>query len=256
MSTWNANADHMTVVCPKPSRNAEPLAAIAWRGSDLIAVEFHAILETEVGNFPFAREVRFFEVVDGYPDRMPVDDLLRLLEVWRKHEMPLLPLYKVAELTGDSGGFYSRQYSAAELRQAPFSEMRKRLLLEYSAQDAEDRFNAPEAKDLELVAGHPDWFAATGWTARTSTAHLAQLAAIAPYMASLESNQPPIQCVAKTLGVSANRARNLIQFARENGYLGGGSQGASRGKPTRKAADLADTVREVAAAIRAKQGTK
>ena len=246
MSAWNPDEDHFTYAGAPVQEAADPVAAIAWRGENGLAIEFYEILDADVDYVPFAREIRMVEVTEEYPQRMPVEALEALLRLWREHEREYLPVEEAAQLArerGEAAPFPTHQYSATDLRRPPFSEMRKRMLTEFLAQDAESQFQPPSAEDMDTLLNSEAWLQMQNWTRRQAAAHFKQLTVIAPYMRALSLNEAPIQYVAKELGISPVQARNLVQLARDSGYLTKGKQGAAGARPTRLAADLAEKIR-------------
>ena len=261
---WDPSSDHMTTVVRPGTKKEEPLAVVAWRGPEVVVVEIHEILETGGDEyFPFVRETRVFQVADEYPQQVPEEVLNQLLTVWVKYQRHLLPLYEEQEDNRNSGqpGWQTLQYGVNEIKQAPYADMRKRLILDYATSEPQELFVPPSQSDIDLLAEHHDWLSLTRFTRSQSRTHLQQLQAIGAYMEAMQSRSEPsnqtkqsklqpVQHVAEVLSVSPVRARNLIQFSRDNGYLKGGSKGTGQGLPTKKAVDLANQARDTAAAYR------
>lgn len=241
-TSWAPEDDHFTVALRPKSPNGTPVVAVAWRGEDSIAVEFNEVLEVGADEYYlFTRETRLFGAPGDYPSCMPKESLEELLDTWLEHSFKHLPVIQAARAAGEFGG---TSYSASQMKGVPFGDMFRRALLEFAGAEGESGLPLLTNDEVDLAAENSDLLALKGWTPVQIRAHLQQLQAVAVYVSALQEGSKPIQAVAETLGVNETRARNLIQFARENRYLTGGSQGKASGAATRAALDLANEVRE------------
>lgn len=97
------------------------------------------------------------------------------------------------------------------------------------------RFDKDKAQEV-LQAFRPPH----GPTRAQLKAHLRQLLAVSEYAkAVMAGSKAPLVAVADALEVDAVKARNLIQFARQSGYLTSPGQGRSGGSVTLKAVETA-----------------
>lgn len=250
METWDPGAEHFTIVFRVATNAHEPLAAIAWRGKDVIAIEFHELLEiSEAEADSFARELRIFEASDFFPQAVPVETLEEMLDNWIENIYPLLPVIQESDARREQGleaMWPTSEYSSAASRQAPVSEMRRIVLQRYMEELVPMPFIAPTDEQVARIIDAPEWLAETGFNRAQSKSRLQQLQAVGYYLEALQNREAPIQYIAQKMDIDPIRARNVIQFARDQKYLVGGSQGLSRGMPTRLAVEMAQLARRIA----------
>lgn len=225
------------------SISGHDLAAVAWCGNGVLVIEFHEVLVTSEGEyFTFARELRVTPTPDEYPDSMPEEALLDALRRWASADFPLLPV-----VVADAPRTSVVDLQTSSLRGLPVGAMRAHLWAAVDVTEA-DSFEIPTAAEVAALLDSGVFFAFG--TKAKAAAHLAQLQAAGAYVAALaQGNTVPLSAVMAALDVDRVRARNLIQFARTNGYLGGGSQGRASGFLTRKAEELAGSARQALSQI-------
>lgn len=217
------------------------LTAVAYRGEDLITVEFYEnVVDTENNDYLFTHlwEVRAFAPSNDYPLAMPVEELAELLERWAKADRNFLQ------------GGYENQISERSLRGVPFHRMQQEAATSYYNSEAEAPLNLPSPEELDVCrsAGLPQWFRSS----RDMESAFDQLTAVAAYVEAVSSGagKPVLEAASVVFGdqepIHVTRLRNLIQFARQNGYLTRAQHGRSGGMPTRKAFDLCEAIRSQA----------
>jgi len=210
--------------------DAGDFAAVAWRGDDLVVLQFYELLQDRTFMHPFAREIRAYQPHVDDPDTIPVEELEERLERWVRSEYPHLPVIRIQD-----GAWPTTEYQDSGIRQVPFNQMTARVIREFGQQEVEGSFAGPSAEQLEFLVDHPEAFA--GSSARQIAAHAAQLQAVDAYVKAIENGSTaPLKEVAEKLDVDHVRARNLIQFARNGGFLTGGrTKGRATGRPTKEA---------------------
>jgi len=215
-------------------------AAVAWRGDDLVVIQFYELLEDPTFVHPFAREIRAFQPHRDDPETIPVEELEERLERWVRSEYEHLPVIR----TQDEA--WHTEYQDSGIRQVPFNQMTARVISEFGLQEEEGHFAGPSTEQLRFVVERPEVF--PGTSHREFVAKTLQLQAVEAYVQAIENGSTaPLKEVADTLGVDHVRARNLVQFARNNHFLTGGrTKGRATGRPTKVAfqfmADLEERI--------------
>lgn len=217
------------------------LAAVAWRGEDLITIAFYEHLVDQTGYFveTYLWEVRAFALPDDYPLAVPAEELSERLTRWAKHDLMHLQ------------GNYNNRWSERSLRNVPFHRMAQEAVAAYFNSEADTELVLPTEEELNACR------AAGPWTEFRSTRDMEsafdQLKAVAAYVAAVNAGDPkPVVAASRTVfgdedQTHVTRLRNLIQFARQNGYLTTLQHGRSGGVPTRKVLDLIASIKERAA---------
>jgi hypothetical protein len=218
------------------------LAAVAWRGEDLITVAFYEnVVSQETDEYVFTHlyEIRAFAAPDDYPLAMPPEELAARLERWSRFD------YK--EIQSE----YHNGLSERSLRNVPFHRMAQEAASAYFDSEASSDLIVPTDEDLSACRAAGPWVEFR--SVRDMDSAFDQLKAVAAYVAAVSAGDPkPIVAAARTMfgdeeQTHVTRLRNLIQFARQNGYLTTLQHGRSGGVPTRKALDLIASIKERAA---------
>jgi len=243
MSDWSPQDDHYSFCLEEGTRRTYPIAAVAWRGDGVIAIELHEVMDLDGYEHFAARSMRLFRAPDGYPQRVPEGALKAAISAWRRFEQALFT-------THADGGAVMEGYQPTDMRQPPYAEMRLRLRAEYEKQTRGEPFSAPNDDEIAIVQTDPKWLMSKGWTSRASKARLRELAAVGHYVSALASTSFPISTVAEAMGITDGAARNLLAGAREHGYLQNRAKGVSAGWATDLAVQLADEARSHAQRIR------
>ena len=222
-------------------------AAVAFRGEDLIAVAFYEHLvdaASEEYVFTHLWEVRALPVPHGYPNAMPAEELEERLLRWEAHEVPHLQ------------SEYSDQLAERSLRSVPFHRMAQEVVADYFGQEASTELVLPTEEQLDAcraVGAFPGFR-----SSRDMESAIDQLKAVNAYVTAINSgDQRPIVAAARMMfgdetSTHITRIRNLIQFARQNGYLTKPQHGRSGGIPTRKALELCEALKSRAEEVTAK----
>lgn len=225
-------------------------AAVAWRGEDLITLAFYENLGASDGEYVYTylHEVRAFAVPDDYPQAMPVEELSKRLQQWEAYDLPRL-----------DAAIGPNEISPRGLRAVPFGQMKQAAVFAYLDSEAPAPLVLPTEQELDCVRAAGPW--PEFRSSRDMESAFEQLKAVAAYVAAVEAGEPkPIVSASRTLfgdeaRVNVTRMRNLIQFARQNGYLTKSQyerpgHGRPGGIPTRKAMDLCVAIKERAAQAR------
>jgi hypothetical protein len=220
---------------------SERHAAVAWAGPGHLVIEFYDVLDTGEGLYPFVRETRILACPAGTATPPSSADLQSRLASWVANDRSAVPAIEQAPQE-----FAVNQFSPTDVKNAPYSQMFAELMRTLATETSATPFQAPTPEDFEDVTRLKlklDFASTTALQSRIS-----QLQAVEAYLTALHNdNTSPLKTVADVLGVSHIRARNLIQFARENDYLTAGrSKGKATGMATPKAYGL---TRAVSAAI-------
>lgn len=233
--------------------SAGSFGAVAYRGSETITVQFHELLETEQDErYWFLKEIRHFAPSYAYPARMPDDELRRRLLNWIKRDFPELPAEEEAQ-SATPPRFAGLHIKIEDARTSPLGQMLTALDAFDSKREVQFEYSPPTQDDIDILLAHSEHL---GFHTRAiAQSHLDQLRAVGAYVTALGArSRAPLQEVAKTLNISHVRARNLINFARTNGYLAGDqTRGRATGFVSVSAAHLSQTARERASYLRSNQ---
>jgi hypothetical protein len=242
-----AEIPDLTIVVKRTTDTKEICAAAAVFGSESTTLCFFDFLETEDDIVDgFLREVRVFATADTRSPKMSQTELKSRLSQWMKVDRPRLPI--VATSRRDDA-YPVKGVDISQLRQLPIPLIERIAFQQAGMVYDRDDFIGPSNLQIKTVARHPELldFASE----RSLVAHLTQLQAVEYYLeAATEGSLTPLLHVQKNLKVPANTARNLIQRARENGYLTNARSGKAIGKATKKARDLVSRVEKTVIKIR------
>ena len=229
----NSELERMTTVFSEPSEG-DVHAAVAWRGEKIMAVEFFDVLAPVDfdGTYPFRRELRIYEVIGEMPLKMSVEELEDRLKLWVENDRSQLPAIQHAS---QLEAYPVSSYSSTDVRGAPLPQMEAEVVRAFAERTMDEDFTGPTNEECDILLSGSDTLEFKSM--KTLASHLQQLQAVAAYVSAIESNSPhPLQVVAKNLEIEHVRARNLIQFARDNKYLTGGqNKGKAAGYATTEA---------------------
>lgn len=217
--------------------------AVAWRGDKIIAIEFFDILAPKElhGTYPFRRELRIYEMVGDLPLAMSQEELQDRLELWIANDRALLPAVQFAS---DVDAYPVSSYSSTDVRMAPLPQMEAEVIRAFAVRTLDEEFIGPTPEECEILLNGSD---SVGFKSmKTLESHLEQLQVVAAYVKAIESNSPhPLKDVAENLGIPHVRARNRVQFARDNAYLSGGqNKGRAVGYATTESHRVMQVLRE------------
>ena len=192
------------------------------------------------------REVRVFSTDESRMRNMTEQELKRRLLRWIKSDRPMLPIEKRSIRHNDPT---LKSVDVSQLRQLPIPLMERLMFQRADLIRYSEDFIGPSNAEMKRVIRHPG---PLGFKSeRSLRAHLRQLQAVEQYLqAATHGSLAPLLQVQKSLGVSANTARNLIQRARENGYLTASRSGKAIGRATDKARDFTTQVKEFSLHLR------
>jgi hypothetical protein len=173
---------------------------------------------------------------------VPEDELAERLDSWVRHDLPRLQ------------STYTDHLSERSLRLVPFLKMKRVAIDSFIESEENERISPPSQETLELCRSHelPGHFRSL----RDQNSALEQLMAAFSYVEAVNSDDPkPVVSAAQSMFGSieqpyVNRVRNLLQFARKNGYLTRGDSGRSAGVLTKQAAELVSAIEQRAAELK------
>jgi len=122
--------------------------------------------------------------------------------------------------------------------------MEAEVIRAFAVRTLDEEFIGPTPEECEILLKGSD---PVGFKSmKTLESHLEQLQVVAEYVKAIESNSPhPLKDVAENLGIPHVRARNRVQFARDNAYLSGGqNKGRAVGYATTEAHRVMQVLRE------------
>lgn len=222
------------------------LTAVAWRDDDLITMGFYEnVVDRDSNEYYFTHlwEIRAFATPDDYPLAMPPEELTDRLSRWFLNDFPHL-----------DGGYGSlpESWSERSLRRVPFHKMAQEAANAYFNSEGQTPLVLPTHAEMEACRQHglPNWFRSI----RDMDSAFDQLTAVSAYVEAVNAGATkPVVAAALTMfgdeePTHVTRVRNLIQFARQNGYLSKAQHGRSGGVATRKALELVEAIKTQATA--------
>ncbi len=225
--------------------NRGSFIAAAFRSPSMTVTAFYEALTGQDGKTHLlsTSEVRVRPTPRDAPDAVPLEVLEEALALWVAEE---------GNEEIDYGAFEERR-----IGDLPFRRMWQMASAAFFADAVEGTFDLPTDDDFALARSSGDLFDYR--TQREFDAAVEQLKAVATYLEAVaEGDSKPLQRVTVALGLpegsGLTRARNVIQFARQNGLLTKARPGHAGGSATREAIELCDRIRYKADEMR-KSGT-
>ena len=215
--------------------------AAAFRSPSMTVLAFYEALTGQDGqtHLLVTSEVRVRATPDDAPDAVPLETLEDALDAWIAQGGPEETVY---------GAFEERR-----IGDLPFRRMWQMASVAFFADAVEGTFEVPSDDDFALARSSGELFDYR--TLREFDAAVEQLKAVGAYLRAVaDGDTKPLQKVAIALGLTEGsgltRARNVIQFARQNGLLTKARPGHAGGSATREAIELCERIRYRADEVR------